>query len=88
MFFSQVRLVYIGDDLSDEDAFRTIRQYGENRHLSILVSDDKPSIHHQINCRQTAASLVVKDPDEVAEFLAALQRVSSITSSSDHRGSS
>ncbi|UCD64533.1 MAG: trehalose-phosphatase [Candidatus Zixiibacteriota bacterium] len=47
---------YLGDDLTDEDAFRAIHGRG----LSVLVRD---------SLRETAADLWLKPPDELAEFL-------------------
>jgi trehalose-phosphatase len=51
--------VYIGDDRTDEDAFRAI----EKRGIGILVSEQSPP---------TAARYSLKNPTEVEEFLAAL----------------
>lgn len=56
---AKVRPIYIGDDRTDEDAFRELEQGG----VGILVSDDP---------RPTAASYSLKDPIEVARFLHAL----------------
>jgi trehalose 6-phosphate phosphatase len=53
---AKLRPVYIGDDLTDEDAFRAITQRG----VGILVSE-RP--------RRTAASYSLKDPIEVNRFL-------------------
>jgi len=54
-----IRPIYIGDDRTDEDAFRALQQHG----IGILVSEQ---LH------PTAASYSVKDPDEVERFLRAL----------------
>ncbi len=48
--------VYLGDDLTDEDAFRAIRKWG----IGILVRND---------FRTTAADVWIKPPDEVKELL-------------------
>jgi alpha,alpha-trehalase len=48
--------IYIGDDRTDEDAFRAIRDRG----TGILVSEQP---------RATAASHLLKDPTEVQQFL-------------------
>jgi trehalose-phosphatase len=48
--------IYIGDDRTDEDAFRAIRDRG----AGILVSE-RP--------RASAASYLLKDPTEVQQFL-------------------
>jgi trehalose 6-phosphate phosphatase len=54
-----VRPIYIGDDSTDEDAFRVLEQSG----IGILVSEQSQS---------TAARYSVKDPFEVERFLRAL----------------
>lgn len=51
--------VYVGDDVTDEDAFEALRERG----LGILVSE-RP--------RPSAATHAVRDPDEVRELLARL----------------
>jgi len=51
--------IYIGDDRTDEDAFRALEQRG----IGILVSEQSPP---------TAARYSLKNPPEVEEFLAAL----------------
>jgi alpha,alpha-trehalase len=48
--------IYVGDDLTDEDAFRALQQRG----VGILVSEEM---------RPTAASYSLKDPSEVERFL-------------------
>jgi alpha,alpha-trehalase len=48
--------LYIGDDVTDEDAFRAVADCG----IGVLVSEDD---------QQTAAHYVVRDTDEVAELL-------------------
>jgi len=52
----KVRPIYIGDDRTDEDAFRALGQRG----AGILVSEQP---------RPTAASYSLKDPSEVEHFL-------------------
>ena len=51
-----IRPIYIGDDRTDEDAFRALQQHG----IGILVSEQ---------LQPTAASYSLKDPDEVERFL-------------------
>jgi alpha,alpha-trehalase len=51
--------LYIGDDVTDEDAFAAIRDDG----IGILVAE---------KARQTQAHYLLKDPQEVQRFLAAL----------------
>jgi len=51
--------LFIGDDITDEDAFRAIRKRG----IAIAVGSE---------ARQTAAQYGLKDPDEVREFLKSL----------------
>jgi trehalose 6-phosphate phosphatase len=50
------RPIYIGDDRTDEDAFRALEQSG----VGILVSEEP---------RATAASYTLRDPSEVERFL-------------------
>ena len=52
----KVRPIYIGDDRTDEDAFRALEQHG----VGILVSEEP---------RPTAAKYSLKDPPEVERFL-------------------
>jgi alpha,alpha-trehalase len=54
-----VRPIYIGDDRTDEDAFRALEQSG----IGILVSEQS---------QPTAARYSLKDPAEVERFLRAL----------------
>jgi trehalose-phosphatase len=56
---AKVRPIYIGDDRTDEDAFRALGQCG----VGILVSEQP---------RPTAASYSLKDPTEVERFLGEL----------------
>jgi trehalose 6-phosphate phosphatase len=49
-------LAYLGDDLTDEDAFNALRGRG----LSVLVRDSR---------RETAADLWIKPPQELLQFL-------------------
>jgi trehalose-phosphatase len=51
--------LYVGDDLTDEDAFRVLAQRG----VGIVVLDEP---------RETAATYALRDPDEVGDFLDAL----------------
>jgi trehalose 6-phosphate phosphatase len=53
------RPIYIGDDRTDEDAFRALQQRG----IGILVSEEP---------RATAASYSLRDPSEVERFLSEL----------------
>jgi alpha,alpha-trehalase len=53
---SRVVPLYIGDDTTDEDAFRAIGDGG----ITIVVGREK---------RQTAAHYMLRDPNEVAQFL-------------------
>lgn len=50
--------IYIGDDKTDEDAFKALQ--GPNNGVGILVST---------KAKPTAAAFTVRDPDEVAAFL-------------------
>ena len=53
---AQARPIYLGDDRTDEDAFRALEQRG----VGILVSEEP---------RPTAASYSLKNPTEVERFL-------------------
>ncbi|MBI2831063.1 MAG: trehalose-phosphatase [Chloroflexi bacterium] len=53
--------IYLGDDLTDEDAFRVIEAYGDG--LSVFVGDEK---------QKTVARYFLKSPSEVAVFLGML----------------
>ena len=53
--------LYIGDDITDEDAFRAVAGKG----IGILVSDED---------RQTRARYTLNDPEETARFLEGLAR--------------
>jgi trehalose-phosphatase len=53
---AKIRPIYIGDDRTDEDAFRAL----EERGIGILVSEEP---------RSTAASYSLRDPAEVERFL-------------------
>lgn len=54
---SQIVPIYIGDDTTDEDAFRSLRGRG----IGIRVDDE--------NNGQTYADFTLKNPDEVLDFL-------------------
>ena len=64
-----VRPIYIGDDRTDEDAFRALGQRG----VGILVSEQP---------RPTAARYSLKDPTEVERFLRELSCDTNVTSHS------
>ncbi len=53
--------IYLGDDLTDEDAFRAVKDYGIG--ISVFVGDAN---------QDTAARYFLKSPAEVAEFLSLL----------------
>jgi trehalose 6-phosphate phosphatase len=57
-------VLYIGDDRTDEDAFRALGARGTSLAEGVLVTDD-PS-------HPTAAGSWVRSPDEVADLLQAL----------------
>lgn len=59
---SEVLPIYIGDDTTDEDAFRVLRNY---EGISVLVADMKTAEQ-----RYTAANCHLPDPEEVHKFLA------------------
>jgi trehalose 6-phosphate phosphatase len=52
---------YLGDDLTDEDAFRAIKGRG----LAVLVRPE---------CRETAADVWIRPPDELLEFIGRWRR--------------
>uniref|UniRef100_A0A804MN02 Trehalose 6-phosphate phosphatase n=2 Tax=Zea mays TaxID=4577 RepID=A0A804MN02_MAIZE len=52
--------VYIGDDRTDEDAFRALRRRGQGQGVGILVSKHP---------KETSASYSLQEPAEVMEFL-------------------
>jgi alpha,alpha-trehalase len=58
----EVLPIYLGDDVTDEDAFRALRERGEVGGVGVLVAEEP---------RETAARYRLRDPDEVREFLAA-----------------
>jgi len=66
---SRLLPIYLGDDLTDEDAFKVIEKYGNG--ISVFVGDDK---------QDTVARYFLKSPAEVAKFLGLLlehnQRIS------------
>jgi hypothetical protein len=64
--FSQVFTVFIGDDKTDEDAFKVFtgeHEKGRQPGLGILVSEES---------RKTHAAFTLRDPHEVAIFLSKL----------------
>jgi trehalose-phosphatase len=58
--------VYIGDDVTDEDAFRTLKERG----IGIRVMDEPAS---------SQAHYVLRDPTEVKKFLDALAAAAEVT---------
>jgi len=54
-------LLYLGDDITDEDAFRSLNERGNG--MGILVRDE---------ARDTAAQYALENPEEVRSFLLAL----------------
>jgi trehalose 6-phosphate phosphatase len=67
---SDVLPVYIGDDRTDEDAFKVLRKRGQG--VGILVTK---------SAKETSASYSLQDPGEVMEFLLRLVEWSRIRSS-------
>lgn len=57
--------VYIGDDVTDEDAFRALQRRG----VGIVVREIPSSLLGRGESYETAAAYSLKDPDEVREFL-------------------
>ena len=53
--FDEATVVYIGDDTTDEDAFRTVRTRG----VTILVAKD---------LKESSADFIVKSPEEVKKL--------------------
>ncbi|KFI22608.1 trehalose-phosphatase [Nitrosococcus oceani] len=60
--YPDVLPLYIGDDLTDEDAFQTLEEWG----LGLVVGTET---------RHTYAEYRLKDPAQVREFLTALTRI-------------
>jgi alpha,alpha-trehalase len=56
--------LYIGDDITDEDAFRTLKDWG----VGIMVKDDASTDAEHV----TAARYSLENPDAVRDFLVAL----------------
>jgi alpha,alpha-trehalase len=56
--------LYIGDDITDEDAFRTLKDWG----IGIVVKDGASTDAERV----TAARYTLDDPDAVEDFLVAL----------------
>lgn len=52
-------VAYLGDDQTDEDAFRALEKLGEHG-LSVLV---------RTHVRETAADIWIKPPEQLIEFL-------------------
>ncbi|MGI8651082.1 MAG: trehalose-phosphatase [Rubrobacter sp.] len=62
--------IYLGDDVTDEDAFRALAQRGEGKGLGIYVGDQgDPDAD-----RETRADYALTNVDEVETFLDALAR--------------
>jgi trehalose-phosphatase len=59
--------LYLGDDITDEDAFRAL----SGRGIGILVADPADP---EVAGRKTAADYVLRDTQEVERFLDALAR--------------
>ncbi|MBS3792286.1 trehalose-phosphatase [Candidatus Bipolaricaulota bacterium] len=57
--------IYIGDDTTDEDAFRVLR--GQDTGIPVIVSKKEEV--------ETEAQYGLKDPEEVAEFLRKIQEI-------------
>lgn len=62
--------VYLGDDVTDEDAFRKLRELCPSA-VTVLVAED-PS------ARETSAAFWLRGPPEVKEFLAKLVDVDAL----------
>lgn len=60
---SGLMVIFIGDDLTDEDGFKMVEKYGG---ISIFVGEDNP---------QSAARYFVKSPEEVERFLDSLLNI-------------
>ena len=61
----KICVVYIGDDLTDEDGFRAVQKYPNNLCVIVAESLDRP----------TLASARLRDPEEVKKFLRQLRDV-------------
>ena len=59
--------LYVGDDITDEDAFRALAGRG----IGILVADP---VDPEVPGRRTAAEFILRDTDEVKNLLDALAR--------------
>lgn len=70
---SNVFPIYIGDDRTDEDAFKVLRNMGQG--IGILVSKIP---------KETSASYSLREPSEVEEFLSRLVKYSKQRAGTDH----
>jgi len=59
-------VLYLGDDATDEDAFRALRGWGAGEAEGIVVADPPPP--------GTAAHCYLRDPDEVGDLIGELAR--------------
>ncbi|KAI9913187.1 hypothetical protein PsorP6_004938 [Peronosclerospora sorghi] len=73
---------YLGDDVSDEDAFSALNTRGLGQGISIIVRDpEAATIDLPGNLKElpvTTASYSLRDPTEVQQFLTELARLKSI----------
>nr|XP_011460289.1 PREDICTED: probable trehalose-phosphate phosphatase C isoform X1 [Fragaria vesca subsp. vesca] len=73
---SEVLPVYIGDDRTDEDAFKVLRDRGQGQGIGILVSKVP---------KETKASYTLQEPAEVKDFLQRLVKWKRMTSLQSQR---
>jgi trehalose-phosphatase len=64
-------VIYLGDDVTDEDAFRSLKQF--RNHMCVIVSDSEDF------GRPTLAEYRLRDQEEVLKFLQNLIRVKSLS---------